>query len=50
MKIIKIGDTIQAQLFSGKYIERKILDIDKNMIDPRIVYKVCFDEILSYRG
>ena len=43
---IQIGDKIYVPISSNDLSEGVILDIDKNNnYDPRLKYKVCFDEL-----
>lgn len=43
---IHVGDKIYAPISSNDLSEGVILDIDKNNVyDPRLKYKVCFDEL-----
>ena len=41
---IRVGDKIYIPAFSNKMAEGVIWDIDKNVLDKRMEYKVCFDE------
>lgn len=43
---IKVGDKIYVPISSNDLSEGIILDIDNdNIYDPKIKYKVCFDEL-----
>lgn len=43
---IQVGDKIYVPISSNDLSEGVILDIDKNNnYDPRLKYKVCFDEL-----
>ena len=43
---IQVGDKVYIPISSNKVSEGVILDIDNdNIYDPRVKYKVCFDEL-----
>ena len=43
---IQVGDKIYVPVFSNELSEGVILHIDNdNIYDPRLKYKVCFDEL-----